>query len=232
MSKGSGRALDGVTERARGERCSGPGTSTGLLGALPPLARCTVGAEGVPDNPSRRGPFRACSAARWRLGHRILSGPLTAPHRCREYGHRRHGSAPMPASRSPPPRSPDVNRRRTALLSLTALMAAGLTAVPVAPAGADEVEQIRNGTFDTTTDGWWSDNVTLGLSDGRVCADVPGGTVNRWDAGVGQNDLTLVKGRPTGSASARRARPRATRSVPSWASRSRRTTPTTRSHRN
>ena len=87
-----------------------------------------------------------------------------------------------------------MNKRRTALLSLTALLAAGLTAVPVGPAGADEVEQIRNGTFDTSTDGWWSDNVTLGPADGKVCADVPGGTVNRWDAGVGQNDLTLVKG--------------------------------------
>jgi endoglucanase len=85
-----------------------------------------------------------------------------------------------------------VNRRRTALLSLTALLGAALTTVP---AQADEVEQIKNGTFDTTTDPWWaSSNVTAGLSEGKLCADVPGGTTNRWDAAVGQNDVTLVKG--------------------------------------
>ncbi|MEV5343504.1 glycoside hydrolase family 9 protein [Streptomyces sp. NPDC052676] len=85
-----------------------------------------------------------------------------------------------------------MRRRRTALLSLTALVGAALTTVP---AQADEVEQVRNGTFDSTTDPWWaSSNVTAGLSDGRLCADVPGGTTNRWDAAVGQNDITLVKG--------------------------------------
>ncbi|MGY0071468.1 glycoside hydrolase family 9 protein [Streptomyces sp. QTS137] len=88
-----------------------------------------------------------------------------------------------------------MNRRRTALLSLTGLLATALTALPAAPAGADEAEQVRNGTFDTTTDPWWaSAGVTTSLSDGRLCADVPGGTANRWDAAVGQNDITLVKG--------------------------------------
>ena len=88
-----------------------------------------------------------------------------------------------------------MKRRRTTLLSLTALLGAALTALPASPAGADEVEQVRNGTFDTTTDPWWTtSNVTAGLSDGRLCADVPGGTANRWDAAVGQNDITLVKG--------------------------------------
>ncbi|MDN0197755.1 glycoside hydrolase family 9 protein [Streptomyces sp. S.PNR 29] len=88
-----------------------------------------------------------------------------------------------------------MKRRRTALLSLTALLAAALTALPAAPAGAEEVEQVKNGTFDTGTEPWWTtSNVTAGLSDGRLCADVPGGTANRWDAAVGQNDITLVKG--------------------------------------
>nr|WP_206326484.1 glycoside hydrolase family 9 protein [Streptomyces sp. N502] len=76
-------------------------------------------------------------------------------------------------------------------MSLTALLGTALTALP---AEADEVEQVRNGTFDTTTDPWWTSNVTAGLSEGRLCADVPGGTANPWDAAVGQNDLTLVKG--------------------------------------
>ncbi|WAX76508.1 glycoside hydrolase family 9 protein [Streptomyces sp. KMM 9044] len=88
-----------------------------------------------------------------------------------------------------------MNRRRTALLSLTGLLATALTALPAAPAGADETEQVRNGAFDTTTEPWWaSAGVTTNLSDGRLCADVPGGTANRWDAAVGQNDITLVKG--------------------------------------
>ncbi|GGL63743.1 endoglucanase [Streptomyces fumigatiscleroticus] len=88
-----------------------------------------------------------------------------------------------------------MKRRKTALLPLTALLAAALTALPAAPAGADEVEQVRNGTFDTGTDPWWTtSNVTAGATDGRLCADVPGGTANRWDAIVGQNDIALVEG--------------------------------------
>ncbi|MEU6063756.1 glycoside hydrolase family 9 protein [Streptomyces sp. NPDC047082] len=88
-----------------------------------------------------------------------------------------------------------MKRRRTALFAVTALLAAAFTALPAPQAGADEAEQVRNGTFDTTTEPWWTtSNVTAGLSDGRLCADVPGGTTNRWDAAVGQNDITLVKG--------------------------------------
>ena len=87
-----------------------------------------------------------------------------------------------------------MKRRRTALLAVTALLAAAFTALPAAEAGADEVEQVRNGTFDTTLDPWWTSNVTAGLSAGQLCSDVPGGTANPWDSAVGQNDITLVKG--------------------------------------
>ncbi|GHF00300.1 glycoside hydrolase family 9 protein [Streptomyces fumanus] len=88
-----------------------------------------------------------------------------------------------------------MKRRRTALLSLTALLATALTALPAAPAGAEETEQVKNGTFDNGTESWWSSsNVTAGVEDGRLCADVPGGTTNRWDAAVGQNDIPLVAG--------------------------------------
>ncbi|MFI8529138.1 glycoside hydrolase family 9 protein [Streptomyces aquilus] len=88
-----------------------------------------------------------------------------------------------------------MKRRNTTLLSLTALLGAVLVAAPSSPATADEVEQLKNGTFDTTTEPWWAtSNVTAGLSGGQLCADVPGGTANRWDAAVGQNDVTLVKG--------------------------------------
>ncbi|MEU9652322.1 cellulase [Streptomyces sp. NPDC048110] len=88
-----------------------------------------------------------------------------------------------------------MKRRRTALVSLTALLAAAVTALPAAPAGAEETEQVRNGTFDNGTDSWWtSSNVTAAVTDGRLCADAPGGTTNRWDAALGQNDVTLVAG--------------------------------------
>ncbi|WP_411147875.1 glycoside hydrolase family 9 protein [Streptomyces sp. A30] len=90
---------------------------------------------------------------------------------------------------------PTAPRPRTVLLSLTALIGAALVALPASGAAADEVEQVKNGSFDTTTAPWWTtSNVTAALSDGQLCADVPGGTANRWDAAVGQNDLTLVKG--------------------------------------
>ncbi|MEV6945376.1 glycoside hydrolase family 9 protein [Streptomyces sp. NPDC051172] len=88
-----------------------------------------------------------------------------------------------------------MKRRRTILLTLTALLGTALTGVPAHPAAADQVEQLKNGTFDTTIDPWWTTtNVTAGVSGGQLCADVPGGTTNRWDAAVGQNDVTLKKG--------------------------------------
>lgn len=93
------------------------------------------------------------------------------------------------------PRSHDVKRRRrTSLLTLAALLGGALVALPAAPAGADEVEQVKNGGFDNGTAPWWTSNVTTVPADGRLCADVPGGTVNRWDSGIGQNDIALVKG--------------------------------------
>ncbi|WP_308201378.1 glycoside hydrolase family 9 protein [Sphaerisporangium perillae] len=56
-------------------------------------------------------------------------------------------------------------------------------------------EQIVNGTFDSGSDPWWhTDGITFGTSGGRLCADIPGGTVNPWDAIIGQNDIPLVKG--------------------------------------
>ncbi|MFF7264099.1 glycoside hydrolase family 9 protein [Streptomyces sp. NPDC008159] len=88
-----------------------------------------------------------------------------------------------------------MKRRRTTLLALTTLLAATLTALPAGSAQAEEVEQVKNGTFDTTTAPWWTTgNVTAALTDGSLCAEIPGGTPNRWDAAVGQNDITLVKG--------------------------------------
>ncbi|GLW28472.1 endoglucanase [Actinoplanes regularis] len=63
------------------------------------------------------------------------------------------------------------------------------------PARADEVEQVVNGGFDGTTDPFWSTpGMPIVSTDGRACVDVPGGTTNRWDAAIGQNDIDLVAG--------------------------------------
>ncbi|GGL15393.1 glycoside hydrolase family 9 protein [Mangrovihabitans endophyticus] len=70
-----------------------------------------------------------------------------------------------------------------------------LTALVAAPARADEIEQVVNGGFDGTTDPWWSTSgIPMTLDDGRACIDVPGGTTNRWDVAIGQNDIDLVEG--------------------------------------
>ncbi|MFF5296070.1 glycoside hydrolase family 9 protein [Paractinoplanes globisporus] len=70
-----------------------------------------------------------------------------------------------------------------------------LTLGAAAPALADEVEQVKNGGFDGTTDPFWSTaGMPMTLTDGQACVDVPGGTTNRWDAAIGQNDVPLVAG--------------------------------------
>ncbi|WP_320773658.1 glycoside hydrolase family 9 protein [Streptomyces sp. CRN 30] len=88
-----------------------------------------------------------------------------------------------------------MNRRRTVLVALTGLLAAAVTALPAGPAGAEETEQVRNGTFDDGTAPWWTTgNITAAVDDGRLCADVPGGTADRWDVIIGQNDIPLAAG--------------------------------------
>ncbi|WP_433497783.1 glycoside hydrolase family 9 protein [Sphaerimonospora sp. CA-214678] len=83
--------------------------------------------------------------------------------------------------------------RKFSILAVAALAATCLNGLPAA-ADADGPEQIPNGTFDTTTDPWWhTGNLEFALTDGRLCTDVPGGTVNPWDAIVGINDIPLVK---------------------------------------
>ena len=91
-----------------------------------------------------------------------------------------------------------------AALSVTALSALG----PAAPARADPVEHIVNGTFDSgTAPWWWTGNAPASVVAGQLCAPIPGGTVNPWDAILGHNDIPLVNGgsytlRFTASASA------------------------------
>lgn len=83
---------------------------------------------------------------------------------------------------------------RSRILSVLAA-ASLLTLGAAAPALADEVEQVRNGGFDGTTDPFWSTaGMPMTLTGGQACVDVPGGTTNRWDVAIGQNDLPLVAG--------------------------------------
>ncbi|MEU4162067.1 glycoside hydrolase family 9 protein [Actinoplanes sp. NPDC026670] len=85
----------------------------------------------------------------------------------------------------------DLWERSRNIAAITLLLIAGAAA----PAQAEEVEQVVNGGFDNGTDPFWTNaGMTIGLTDGRACVDVPGGTVNRWDAAVGQNDIDLVAG--------------------------------------
>src|SRR5690606_4812362 len=86
------------------------------------------------------------------------------------------------------------------------LMVAGCAALTIAASGTvalqayaqeeDPVELVRNGSFDNGLDGgWWSTgNVTMNVVNGQLCAEIPGGTVNPWDAIVGQNDIPITAG--------------------------------------
>ena len=87
-------------------------------------------------------------------------------------------------------------RRAVALLAATAAAALAVTGLTVPAAHADEVEQVKNGTFDdgTTNPWWWTANVPASVVDGQLCADVPAGTANPWDAIIGQNDIPLING--------------------------------------
>jgi len=62
--------------------------------------------------------------------------------------------------------------------------------------------QVANGGFDADTGAWWGANTTPYWENGKLCADVPGGTVNPWDVIVGQGDMVLEAGSNTFSFSA------------------------------
>jgi endoglucanase len=56
-------------------------------------------------------------------------------------------------------------------------------------------EQVENGGFEEGTSGWFTyGTTTAGVENGQLCADVPGGLANPWDAGIGQNGVALVQG--------------------------------------
>src|SRR5690606_12161460 len=77
----------------------------------------------------------------------------------------------------------------------TLAVALAVVAVPAAQA-QDGVELIFNGDFEAGTAGWFSYGTSAPpeVVDGQFCADIPGGTENPWDIGLGQNDLPLASG--------------------------------------
>lgn len=103
--------------------------------------------------------------------------------------------------RSHPPRRPRQVRRLRSRALGTLAVAGLLGAALVAPVGAasaadDPPEQIVNGDFSGggTAPWWWTANNPASVVDGRLCADIPGGTANPWDAIIGQSDLPLIAG--------------------------------------
>src|SRR5882762_7198443 len=65
------------------------------------------------------------------------------------------------------------------------------------PAQAGGYERVLNGSFDSVKTPWWSSgNTPSQVVSGRLCADIPAGTVNPWDSMVGENDIPLEAGQP------------------------------------
>ncbi|RBM12380.1 glycosyl hydrolase family 5 [Streptomyces sp. PT12] len=99
---------------------------------------------------------------------------------------------------SPPPLAPGRARRGRRLVG--AVIAAGLAAGALSlsspsAATAQPANLIVNGDFASGTDPWWStENAPSANVEGRLCSEVPGGTVNPWDAIVGQDGIPLTEG--------------------------------------
>ncbi|MBP2337945.1 glycoside hydrolase family 9 protein [Saccharothrix coeruleofusca] len=69
-------------------------------------------------------------------------------------------------------------------------------ALATGTASAADYERIVNGSFSTgSLDPWWAGTgVTNRLVGGELCAAVPGGTTNPWDALIGQNGVPFEAG--------------------------------------
>ncbi|MGO1052004.1 glycoside hydrolase family 9 protein [Crossiella sp. CA198] len=83
--------------------------------------------------------------------------------------------------------------RRLSVAALLPLLLIGLAP----PAHAQPYQRVLNGTFDTGKTPWWSSgNTPSRVEAGRLCADIPAGTINPWDAMIGQNEIPLEAGQP------------------------------------
>src|SRR2546430_1123687 len=80
---------------------------------------------------------------------------------------------------------------------LAACLPLALIVAVATPAHADAYERVLNGTFDADKAPWWSSgNTSSRVESGRLCADVPAGTVNPWNSMIGQNDIPIEAGQP------------------------------------
>ncbi|MFC0624358.1 glycoside hydrolase family 9 protein [Kribbella deserti] len=86
--------------------------------------------------------------------------------------------------------------RRLVLACLGPTLIIPLLAAPAHAGGP--YERLLNTGFDTADKSpWWSSgNTPSTVTDGRLCAEIPAGTVNPWDSMIGQNDVPLEKGQP------------------------------------
>ncbi|TDD49501.1 endoglucanase [Kribbella antibiotica] len=92
-----------------------------------------------------------------------------------------------------------IRRRSIVIAGAAALTVLGATLVASTPATAADppYERILNGTFDTEREPWWVSGTTPNtVVDGKLCAQVPAGTVNPWDSMIGQDDVPLEQGQP------------------------------------
>jgi endoglucanase len=71
-----------------------------------------------------------------------------------------------------------------------ALLAAVLCSSAAGPALAQQVQLIQGGDFEPPQTTWGG----APLSAGKLCVDVPGGTVNPWDVAVSQPGVPIVSG--------------------------------------
>ena len=85
-------------------------------------------------------------------------------------------------------------RSGVAAITAAALTLTGLAAAP-ATGAVNPIENVQNGSFSSGKAPWWSTgNTPTEVVAGELCAQVPAGTANPWDAIVGQNDVHLDNG--------------------------------------
>ncbi|MET8364267.1 glycoside hydrolase family 9 protein [Micromonospora sp. NPDC005194] len=90
--------------------------------------------------------------------------------------------------------TPSKRRLLLAAATTLALTGAGAGAAYADPP-PDAPEQIDNGDFSAGVSPWFSYGTNpLAVTDGRLCAAVPGGLANPWDAGIGQDGVPLIAG--------------------------------------
>ncbi len=87
-------------------------------------------------------------------------------------------------------------RSATGLIAFLLIPASGVA--PAAAADGPQYERVLNGTFDNGSKSpWWSSgNTPTAVDAGRLCAEIPGGTVNVWDSMIGQDDVPVESGQP------------------------------------